>query len=357
MRIPSKVKLLDDQITVSVAGPGYGEAIFINIGGKIRIGIDSCKSLLQERHGHPGFLEEQLAGMDKDHYLFWILTHYHFDHFQSLSNILDKFGDKCASIIIPSDYTEADVWRNVVEAEAKDSPRPLESAHIAKGEYERLRILRTKKAWQAKYKSSATGMHEWISAQMLTPGKDKVRLEVDYHCTQEAEYSALLAQALQKGMEETAEWNSRDTANKGAYILHIKAGQFDGLFLSDAESVRTEELLQSRSKSDARVFCLKVAHHGSPDGTTEAMLDRYCGTASTCDLYAFIAPFKHHNLPREEVITMLTDRGFKLYISGTKVASPSISGDIARQLEHLIKVKVHDSIAAGTDIISESFYL
>jgi hypothetical protein len=343
------VLVKDNSIEVYVAGPGFGEGALIIIGGTLVIGIDSCVSLMQRFRGGQSFLEGKLDINDEQLSFFWVLTHFHSDHFQGFSSILNQFGHRLKRVVVPLDYTSADIAANILGYEAKASRDRDSAYYLARGEYQRIRSLLNSEALQHLY-ISGSGKQVLIDTNLKTQHGTTIPLEVSIHGPQRELLNDLLGRETPLALDDDT---SREIANQGSYIVYVKCGKFEGLFLGDAPCVRTQQALLMRKCADGEIFLLKVAHHGSDDGTNEMMLESMCKSAPS-ERYAMIAPFKRHDLPKADVVQLLRNHGFKVIVSGMNTsneASDSILSDF--RFKH--NVDVREATAAAGDIVGTRF--
>ena len=354
--IPSKIAIDDKWITVHLAGPGFGEAVLITIGQKIAIGIDCCFSLIEaNQKGEPTYLETQIASLGNPSYMFWLISHFHADHIQSFDRVLDLFEDKLDNIIVPPDYTERDLIANEIYVDAKQTMKKSILAEVAKTQYEGIRDAISRESLENKVESTGT-KHTWLKSILQLPdGKTEVELQVDLYGLTHRESRALQGKAV-KGIKQNRKTAS--LANEGSYILHIRAGAFEGLFLGDGHIRRTAKILNQIKPNDASIIYLKVAHHGSTTGTSQLLLDKITETTTKiAERYALIAPFDLNGLPVSRIERMITNAGFQIRKSGSGPHSESLSGRISRQCDPIVPARVDRASVAASDIIVERIEL
>jgi hypothetical protein len=367
MSLPHEVELSNDTIDVHLAGPGYGEGVLIVIGEKIIIGMDCCKSLVQQqKKAEPSYLENRLRRMADDAHLYWLITHFHLDHFLSFNTVLDLYEDKLESVVVPPPYTEGDHYADMLYRETKEHTGKDMLGGVAVDQFKLVRNSLSRDSLKLKVTEGGAGSkYTWINTTLVLPGGKKVPLRVDYYGVSYKVLAELRGRALSKVVEREAEnpdagaekanVRRRSTANEGSYIVHVRAGRFEGLFLGDSESHRTEEVLAARGPSDAEVIYLKVAHHGSTDGTTQQLLEKLCDTtAAHSERRALIAPFHGNDLPMPGVIQMLVDSKFEVKTSGAKFAETRVMENIIAECRHTVRAEVLSAIAPGADVITES---
>ena len=358
-----EIQLSNNSIEIHLAGPGYGEGVLIVIGNEIAIGIDCCPSLVQLKDGERSHLDKRLAQMPDHSRLYWLITHFHLDHFNSFNTVLDLYEDKLESIVVPTAYTEGDHYFDMLYQEMKEDTGLRMAGHIAIDQLNRLKESLARDSLKFKIMQNGARV-PWIHTTLLTPDNQRIPLSVDYYGVSVQLLRQLRGESLTKAFKHKAETESggptvakKDmrpyaTANEGSYILHVRVGRFEGLFLGDAESKRTEEILTRRGRTDAEVIYLKVAHHGSDDGTTKVLLEKLCDTESSkSERHAIIAPYQNR-LPLPAVINMLVNGGFDVKTSGAKFADSRVMGNILKECSPLFDAEVIGAIAIGADVIT-----
>ena len=352
------VDIKDKSVEIHLVGPGFGEALLVIIGRTLAIGIDSCVSLTQQRgkDGKQSYIESCLGAFTGR--LYWILTHYHYDHFQSLSQVLLQFRDRLTQAAFPTDYTSDDIAFAAMAEEAKyHNSRSSELMNStkgelsrAKGEYGRIKSLISDRSFKRKIvRQFEKG--EWISLKLKLPSGESIRLQVDLYGIDTSTYYRRFQKAFTTFLNNGK--LSKDGANDGSYVAHIKAGQFEGLFLADAKSARVSKLLKrmnGRKNRTSPIDCIKVAHHGSREGTDKRLL-RLCtgGDAqSQKKRLALIAPYKQQRLPCDDVIRMLNDSGYEV----RQPSTVQVSVDrIATELRSAIRSRVTEAYGAPEHIL------
>ena len=344
----------DRTIEVCIAGPGFGEAVLVIIGGKFVIGIDSCVSFVQRGPSGKTFLDEKLEKLDEQSTFFWILTHFHSDHFQSFSSILNQFGDKLKSVFVPLDYTNADITLNLAAHEAKVSGDSDAAYHLARGEYKRIRRLLDSDDLQHLY-IAGVGKQTLFNAQLELADGSLIPLEVTVHGLQRSMLNDVLGREIPLAVSaKTGTAGSRMAANEGSYIIHVRCGKFEGLFLGDAPSARTMNVLSLRKVCDSEVLVLKVAHHGSDDGTSVSLLRSLCETTTSSGenrRYALIAPFRSNGLPQKKTIELLKEHSFDIRVSGGK-NSEDERNRISKDYELATNVSINEATGPRNDIVT-----
>lgn len=101
-----------------------------------------------------------------------------------------------------------------------------------------------------------------------------------------------------------------ENSNDSSLVLKFTYGKTSFLLMGDAGKTVEEDLIAGRSDLSADV--LKVGHHGSASGTTDAFLDavspRYAAVS--------VGPDSSH-LPKDAVLSRLADHGAEIYRTDT----------------------------------------
>src|SRR5438876_12006346 len=79
----------EDEIEVSLFGPGFGESVVIHVGGNDWVIVDSCKNPDTKRAVALDYLEAIGVNVASDVKLI-VASHWHDDHIDSLSQIYDR---------------------------------------------------------------------------------------------------------------------------------------------------------------------------------------------------------------------------------------------------------------------------
>jgi beta-lactamase superfamily II metal-dependent hydrolase len=93
----------DDELEVSVFGPGFGESVLIHVGEKIWIAIDSCKDSITNRSAPLVYLEKLGFDPSKDIRVV-VASHWHDDHVKGLGELFNAASSAilCCSPVLTS---------------------------------------------------------------------------------------------------------------------------------------------------------------------------------------------------------------------------------------------------------------
>ncbi len=352
MNPPDSINIRDRSIQVYLGGPGFGEGVFIVIGKTIGIGIDCCSSFVQDRHDGGSFIDRKIEEIPGDGMLFWVLTHYHWDHYRWLYFLLQRVSEKIKATCFPPDYNPGDYSFLMEQREEfGDSQTRL---GLAKKEYDNLKNLMDLPPFN-KTMDKFINLNPWLVTDLKLGQNEVVPLRVKVCSPYANVLDKHVADSVKTVMDEES-CTSRPHANRGSYIVHCRVGSFEGLFLGDAGTERVAQLLEHSLIGEHGVDCLKVGHHGSPDATNEELL-KLCARRgdNKKQQHALIAPYLP-KLPKDETIKLLEDFGYHVHITKHKQADKSMDKQVADEAQVCAtNVGVTERILAGADIVGLNF--
>jgi len=328
MVLPDEVQVDSFTINVHIAGDGFGEALVITVGRRFLIGIDCCEVILQKGEDIDHFLETELKKLRKDAYKFWLLSHYHYDHFQSFAELLSVYKSNLSSLIYPADFTSADF--------AYMAGISTSTKHLAEDEYAKLRDVLDKGIGR-NFISLEAGNFTWMKTNLIDKTGKKKKFLLEVYAPSAEESKKIRSRSLKDVLSPDKKNKiSRANANAGSYIIHLVLGSFEALFLADAPFKRTAKINWGKVYKKNGITLLKVAHHGSNDGTNEAFLASLKGvTHTTFEKSALLAPFDHYKLPKKNIIDLLKAEDYAICISKTPVSSEKLSAEIETELKKM----------------------
>lgn len=97
-----------------------------------------------------------------------------------------------------------------------------------------------------------------------------------------------------------------DDKNNMSIVLKLTYNEFTALFTGDAEVEEISDIIESQADIDCDL--LKISHHGSANGTNQALL-----SAVTPDVAVISTLTGEYNFPAEEVITLLDINDIEYY--------------------------------------------
>lgn len=294
-----------NRVVTHAIGAGYGESVVLTVGGRLVVGFDCCDALVRPGHRGLTYLERILSGCHEPHVI-WVLTHFHFDHFQSFTTLLDQIGVHLKKIFVPGNYTSADLADLSNEARADGG---LQEFYRAKDEYSRLK-RQLESPSLSPLVGTFVGSYLFNIGLRLPTGK-MIPIDADLFGPNYQVAEEVGGQGVKEYEEDKK--TKRTHANHTSYIARVRAGQFDSLFLGDSPAVRTIGH-GVRCNDSVNLFVLKVAHHGAEDGTSADLLA--CAGNNATKRVALVCPFKAHGLPKASVLESLENAGFQPKVCG-----------------------------------------
>lgn len=298
----------DDEIEVSVFGPGYGESLLIHVGKGCWIAIDSCIDHASRRPRPLRYLEE--LGVDPNTAVHIVVaSHWHDDH---VSGMHELFKAASSAYFVCSSALTAVEFLALADLYASDSshtprgPRELYCCLTeirARGKSSGRQILRLAIAdrplWPADIAIN-------VRLTALSPSDEMTRRSL--------EFMAQAFAAIKRGAREDRLIES--LPNDVAVALRLDVQDRAILLGSDLEEegnplVGWSAVLDSAAARERRSTTFKVAHHGSRsghhDGVWRDLLEH--------DPLSLLTPFRwgRHRIPtpddRARILT-LTKRAF-----------------------------------------------
>lgn len=346
----------NNKVTIHFGGPGFGEGILVSIGDRILLGIDCPKSFILNPDATGSFLDKQIRLLQGEKQIYWLLTHYHLDHFQLLDAVLERYSDLITSFVHPADYTAED-FRYLMGESTRSAGYKKSEAIKARSAYVRLREQMSREAVRAISRTITSPGETWISMTLRTKNVGLKKLRVSVFSPPPAMMEKIMGSELKRLMSgDTRKQHSRSIANYSSYIVFLSFGNFEALFLNDAPLSRTENVNWKEVGINRGLSLLKVANHGSLNGTSPQLLESLEGKEYVEGRKAIIAPNRHHGFPQEEVIKMLKNAGYEVLVSGQKRASKREKEALELESREMgVKINVFDAHRSGDDIITLEF--
>lgn len=345
------------QMEVTVVGNGFGESIVVSIGHSLVIGIDCCASMVKRSFDGESQLQKIIGRCTEDLTVIWIVSHYHFDHFQGMTWLLKQLRPYSGSIhrlLLPRVRTPAD-FANLAALDEREESGWEARFSVARAEY--LSFFSELEAFK-NVAFDFTGRATIASASLLCKEKSKrVRFSLEGFSPNRFDSEEGEANAFSKFMEGAAD---RKYANESSYIIRLSCDEFESLFLGDVPLERSESLFCHEIQEDwvSMNSLLKVAHHGSDDATSKTLLMRLCPDGgkgrAPC---ALIAPFRRHGLPKEAVLKLLLEHGYRLRISGGGLSPSALGEKIQSDYGATCGIKVLRAAPNDRGLVSEKFEL
>jgi hypothetical protein len=322
----------NDQIEISVFGPGYGESIALHIGNGKWLVVDSC---VDKSTNNPAVLDYfNRIGVDpsKDVSLV-VITHWHQDHIKGIGNVLQECerADVCISSAFASDefLTITGLFGN------SEMPRGsgldemfnmMNQLHISKeeGKSRKLELATTNKLILNE-ELLIDGNSYQVSVYTLYPN-DKAHIEA-------LRNFGAMAKNLPEKMVKTYENNP----NISSVVLLIEIDGTSILFGGDLEETADSEtgwssILAEKKVGEIKSSSFKIPHHGSRnahnDDVWKDLLDE--------DPFSVLTPYQlgSRYLPSAEDISRIKKLSSNLFTT----SHPEIS--TALPIDKIVREKV-----------------
>jgi Metallo-beta-lactamase superfamily len=244
----------DNEIEVTVFGPGYGEAIAVHLGENAWLLVDSCIDPDSKVPASGTYLEQ--IGIDAGRVLAIVASHWHDDHVRGISRLVDSYPD--AEFMISAVFDD-DNARAFLAAYGGAS-----SAGLARGSKELFSAMkRRENVFPLLHRSN-----------VLEARLNERAVRVTALSPVPAAFARSLAHLAQyvprKGKAAPINLAPELRPNLSAVVLHIDMGDDAVLLGADLEDHKTcgwsAVVAENWSGSRRPATAYKVAHHGSYTG-------------------------------------------------------------------------------------------
>ncbi len=321
----NKLPPSNDEIEISIFGPGYGECILIHYCNDQYIIIDSCIDPLTKKPSALSYLNE--INIDPAKAVKYIIaTHWHDDHIRGLSEIYNMCTNAefyCSGALQYKEFIK------VALARSKNSM--LESSGVDEF-YNILQIIKKRKK-QLRFASAnkildnnpfiVNGNNCLFEMYSLSPS-DKA-IELAYQ-----EISKLIPQPL-----ETKNRIVLRNPNHFSVVLLLRLGDLNILLGSDLENTQEPEsgwtaILNSSGRPKLKSKIFKIPHHGSSTGDSSLVWDEMISP----NPFLFLTPFSsgRKSLPTKADAIRILSKSQDAYITvNPKIKIKSKYGSTVRK--------------------------
>ncbi len=294
----------EDEIEVSLFGPGYGEGILVHLGNNEWIVVDSC---INPNTGKPASLEYlDNIQVEPDSIKLIIATHWHDDHIRGLFEIVQICQN---SVFVFSDAFTKEEFINLLSLYTKSTMIKSSS-----GLKEFSQIMNHLKTLRKPPKFA-------IADRVIF----NTRQNSDNYCQITAllpSDEAILRSKLQiaRLLPKSNEIKRLPSVkhNYSSIVLWISINNKNILLGSDMEIHKNERIgwlsiLNSDTRPEGKAIVFKIPHHGSGSAYSPIIWNEMVIPSS----YALFTPFKKGNikLPRKSDIKRICNRTDKCYIT------------------------------------------
>jgi beta-lactamase superfamily II metal-dependent hydrolase len=253
----------DNEIEVSLFGPGYGESVVVHLGSNRWMVVDSCLDKNSGRAASLAYLEE-IGVEPASHVELVVCTHWHDDHIRGMSSILSACPNArfvCSTSLRESAFLElvalgetirgphggglnefGRIFQQIILRRQRQEPSPLETCHAG--------------------------------TVLVDQVEESAQLRIESLSPSDTDHQRMMrAFAEKKDQLLSAEFKQTVPSihpNLGSIVLRLQIGGQRILLGADMEKRKSPEsgwnaiLINTRPGSEADLY--KIAHHGSETG-------------------------------------------------------------------------------------------
>jgi len=327
----------NDEIEVSVFGPGYGESILLHLGQNEWIVVDSC---LHQHLGIPPTLTylRSLGIEPSEAVKLVVATHWHDDHVRGLATILRE----CTSArFVCSAALASDDFLTLVEAFGS------RSMMTSSGVEEFKQIIDILRHRVSTGRSESRGPDEWASENKILYQRPASPTPCRIYSLSPSSASITLAFIEMGSLLPSAKDSKKrlvaQRPNSIAVVLWIEIADVSILLGSDLEETSNPAtgwsmIVNSHNRPFGRASVFKIPHHGSETADQPAV---WCEMIREKP-YAVLTPFSQGNisLPSKkiaEAICQRTDNAYSTAILRRRPrrSSPSVERTIRETVRRI----------------------
>lgn len=242
----------DDEIEITLFGPGYGEAIAMHLGEGVWLLVDSCIDPDSRIPASETYLEQ--IRVDPEQVCAIVASHWHDDHVRGISRLADRYPK--------ADFVVSAVFNNQEAGAFLAAYSGASSAGLARGAKELFLAV------QARETVSAV-LHKSIVLQVTLNGRPVMVTALSPVQAAFTKFVAHMAQYVPR-KDQAINHAPELHPNLEAVALHIDMGDDAVLLGSDLEEHQTcgwsAIVADNWSGSRRQATAYKIAHHGSVTG-------------------------------------------------------------------------------------------
>lgn len=310
----------NDQIEITLFGPGYGESVLIHLGNNHWVIIDSCIDSESQKPAPLAYFQK--LGIDPEEAVrLVIITHWHDDHIRGVSRILAE--SKKAFFCCSAALTDKEFIATVFDYQAKPSMTLTSGLKEIYQVYKELET-RPKPKCTPIYASSNRRIFS-LSSENSGHGSE---CQIWSLSPSDRQYRIFLRE-LTRLIPEVNEIKKRVVPQKPNHLSIVNWINIGGLALllgADLEESDDEELGWSiivtspeRPKGKASIF--KVPHHGSKTAHNAMVWQEMIAKLN----YAILSPYNHgkNKLPSTEDVKRIMSYTDQAYVTSKLKISPN----------------------------------
>jgi hypothetical protein len=249
----------DDELEISLFGPGYGESLVLHIGDGRWMIVDSCLDPASGRSAALGYLEA--IGVDPTRDVAMVLaTHWHDDHVRGLGEVVEACEEShflCSSALQCDEFLEL-TQSNVLGAE-RASSGVREFARILENLRERRHAGRTNCGPKFAHENTLVKRSPHCEITALSPSSAAIEKAM-------SAIAGMLPEQRRPHLRVSA-----PSKNEGSIALWMNGPAGKALLAADVERESSDDrgwgaVLALSPAAAGRAGFVKVSHHGSESG-------------------------------------------------------------------------------------------
>jgi beta-lactamase superfamily II metal-dependent hydrolase len=306
----------NNEIELTVFGPGHGEAIAVHLGDGNWLLVDSCIDPSNNLPATANYLDQLGVAPNKVKAI--VASHWHDDHVRGISDLAEKYPE--------ADFFLSAALNNAEAAAFFAAYSGVAAPGLARGTSELYRVVD-----QREYVYHAS--HR-VNVLELNANQLKVRVTAWSPTSMASAQSiANFAQYLpRKPGQEPITHAPEPKQNLESVVLHINFGEEDAILLgSDLENRKMgwgELIANAWCQSQTQASAYKVAHHGSRTGDRIGIWSNFLQTQRI----ACLTPFNRSGLPTPSDKHRIKSRASQAYISSGASRKPDMSREQIKRL-------------------------
>jgi len=342
------ITVKEHSLTIRTIGGGYGETLLLSIGQSYRFGIDSNKYLNYSINDRESILSQFLQGNQMD---YWVISHYHLDHFQGFGRIVQN--NLVKRMLIPDDYLIED-FRSLILKDTVQNTESNLAGSEAINEYDLIKKL----VLQSGYKvmSLSSGTASIIKETVVDVNGVECELEISVYAMTKKETNSLRRKSIISLSKDNETQKSRGSViNSTSLIVCMKYGKFNGLYLADAPLSRINNFLNLNETKSYNF--LKIGHHGSNTSSNKTLISRIKKNKMQ---YAVVTPFNKSKLPDPKVLELYLKEGYIVQITSLSCLNNEIVANLKRNWDYPNElegsnIEIHEAFNLGQCIVDVHF--
>ena len=310
-----------DEIEVTLFGPGYGESIAIHLGEGVWLLVDSCIDPATKGPASEKYLDQMGVGVEQVRTI--VASHWHDDHVRGISRLAAKYPT--AEFLISTALSDKEAATFLAAYGGGASPG------LARGANELFSVIKERETVSHVHHRSIVFEAQLNGRHVIVTALSPVQASIDQFISHIVQYLPRNDKPINHAPELRT--------NIAAVALHIDLGDDAVLLGADLEEHETcgwsAVVGDSWSGARRQATAYKVAHHGSHSGDCQDVWSTLLKPAPI----ACLTPFTLGNLrlPEEKDKIRLKRNTPHTYISSGASRSPEMDRGQLKRLSDICK--------------------